>query len=135
LNSRDAITYVYKKTIFELKHDVKKNMQPCIDDTKNKIEIIDEFIKIFRSIFDVILESIQLNDLLINMEIINKFKIVCQKIFLKYNNANNANNANKIKNIYNTIENINNSFSINNLNDDIKETSTSIDEYFEFILQ
>ena len=132
LNSRDAITYVYKKTIFALKHDVKKNMQPCADVSKNKIEIIDEFIKIFKSIFDVILESIQLNDLLINMEIINKFKIVCQKIFLKYNNAN---NENKIKNIYNTIENINNSFSINNLNDDIKETSTSIDEYFEFILQ
>lgn len=137
LNSRDAITYVYKKTIFELKHDVKKNMQPCTD-FKNKIEIIDEFIKIFKSIFDCLIESIQLNDLLINVGIINKFKIVCQKLFLKYNNENNENNTNnenKIKNIYNTIEKINNSFLINNLNDDIKETTTSIDEYFSIILQ
>jgi hypothetical protein len=138
LNSRDAITYVYKKTIFELKHDVKKYMQPCIDDTKNKLEIIDEFIKIFKSIFECLIETIQLNDLLINVEIINKFKIVCQKLFLKHNKANkanNENNVNKIKNIYNTIENINNIFLTNNLDKNITETSTYIDEYLAFILQ
>jgi hypothetical protein len=135
LNSRDAITYVYKKTIFELKHDVKKYMQPCIDDTKNKLEIIDEFIKIFKSIFECLIETIQLNDLLINVEIINKFKIVCQKLFLKHNKANNENNENKIKNIYNTIENINNIFLTNNLDKNITETSTYIDEYLAFILQ
>jgi len=132
LNSRDAITYVYKKTIFELKHDVKKYMQPCIDDTKNKVEIIDEFIKIFKSIFDVLLESIQLNDLLINVELINKFKICCQKLFLKHNQIN---DKTKIKKLYNAIENINNSFLINNLNEDGKERSAYVDEYMSAILQ
>jgi hypothetical protein len=127
LNSRDAITYVYKKTIFELKHDVKKNMNPCTDAvTKNKIATIDEYIKIFKNIFDVLLESMQLNDLLINIELINKFKICCQKIFLTYNNAN------KIKNLYNVIETLNASF----LNDN-KDTHSErlVDAYFEFILQ
>jgi hypothetical protein len=130
LNSRDAITYVYKKTIFELKHDVKKNMNPCTDAvTKNKIATIDEYIKIFKNIFDVLLESMQLNDLLINIELINKFKFCCQKIFLTYNNAN---NANKIKNLYNVIETLNASF----LNDN-KDTHSErlVDAYFEFILQ
>jgi hypothetical protein len=136
LNSRDAITYVYKKTIFELKHDVKKNMNPCTDDTKNKIESIDEYIKIFKNIFDFLLEPIQLNDLLMNnIEIINKFKICCQKILLKYNqpnNVNNVNNVNKIKKLYNSIENINNTF----LNDNkVKHGETFVDEYLDFILQ
>jgi len=135
LNSKDAITYVYKKTIFELKYDVKKNMPPCKDITKNNIEIIDEFIKIFKCIFDFIIESIQLRDLSINIEITNKFKIACQKLFINYNKIN---DKTKIKNLYNIIENINNSFLINNADNadnTNKETSMCIDEYLDFILQ
>jgi hypothetical protein len=131
LNSRDAITYVYKKTIFELKHDVKKNMNPCTDlVTKNKIESIDEYIKIFKNIFDFLLEPIQLNDdLIINIEIINKFKICCQKILLK---CDQSNKVNKIKKLYNTIESINYSF----LNDNkVNHGETFVDEYLKFILQ
>jgi hypothetical protein len=135
LNSRDAITYVYKKTIFDLKHDVKKSMKPCAIIIKNKMEAIDEFIKIFKNMFDFLIESIELNDLLINIEKINKFKIICQKIFLKHNqpnNVNNVNNVNKIKNLYNIIETLNKSF----LNDNKdKHGETVVDGYFEFIIQ
>jgi hypothetical protein len=135
LNSRDAITYVYKKTIFDLKHDVKKSMKPCAIIIKNKMEAIDEFIKIFKNMFDFLIESIELNDLLINIEKINKFKIICQKIFLKYNktnNVNNVNNVNKIKNLYNIIETLNKTF----LNDNKdKHGETVVDGYFEFIIQ
>jgi len=129
LNSRDAITYVYKKTIFELKHDVKKSMKPCAIIIKNKMEAIDEFIKIFKNMFDFLIESIELNDLSINIEKINKFKIICQKIFLKYNKTN---NVNKIKNLYNIIETLNNTF----LNDNKdKHGETLVDGYFEFVIQ
>ncbi len=129
LNSRDAITYVYKKTIFELKHDVKKSMKPCATIIKNKMEAIDEFIKIFKNMFDFLIESIELNDLSINIEKINKFKIICQKIFLKYNKTI---NVNKIKNLYNIIETLNKTF----LNDNKdKNGETLVSEYFEFIIQ
>lgn len=129
LNSRDAITYVYKKTIFELKHDVKKSMKPCAIIIKNKMEAIDEFIKIFKNMFDFLIESIELNDLSINIEKINKFKIICQKIFLKYNKTI---NVNKIKNLYNIIETLNKTF----LNDNKdKNGETLVSEYFEFIIQ
>ena len=50
LNSRDATTYVYKKTIAELNNDSKKYLPPCNIDTKNVIELIDEHIKIFKNI-------------------------------------------------------------------------------------
>ena len=50
LNSRDAILYVYKKTIFDLNNEYKKNIQEPTLDEKNILETIDTYIYIYKSI-------------------------------------------------------------------------------------
>lgn len=127
LNSRDATTYVYKKTIFELNSNATENIQSCPKNVKNNLELIDQYIKTFKNIFDIFLEFIDFDDLLMtqtverNINIIEQFKIVCEKIYLK-------NNKTQIKNLYNNIEIINASF----LNDNKEVTANN---YFEYIIQ
>jgi hypothetical protein len=127
LNSRDATTYVYKKTIFELNSNATENIQSCPKNIKNKLELIDQYIKTFKNIFDIFLEFIDFDDLSMtqtverNINIIEQFKIVCEKIYLK-------NNKTQIKNLYNNIEIINASF----LNDNKEITANN---YFEYIIQ
>jgi hypothetical protein len=130
LNSRDATTYVYKKTFTELNHDIKKNLPSCPIDIKNLIEIIDEHIKTFKNIFEFLLQFLDLNNLLINKKIIDKFKLVCQKIV--FTNLKTHNNVSNVKNMYNEIEIINNEFLNNNI---MTPKEKFIDEYFKFITQ
>lgn len=116
LNSKDASTYVYKKTIFELDNEIQQKIN---NDINSEIKIIltniDENIKVFKNIFDFIMDFVIMdNYLYVNMEIIDKFTTLCQKIFSKNNN--------NIKNIYNKIEEINNDFSDNFLNNNINVT-------------
>ena len=55
LSSRDAILFVYKKTIFELNNEYKKNMsEPSIDD-KIILSAIDDYIYIYKSIVQFII--------------------------------------------------------------------------------
>jgi hypothetical protein len=46
LSSRDAITYVYKKTIFEVNQDFKKNILPLTKENITKFDLINQYIKI-----------------------------------------------------------------------------------------
>jgi len=48
LNSRDAITYVYKKTVFEINQDLKKNILPSTKENMVKFDLINEYIKIHK---------------------------------------------------------------------------------------
>lgn len=126
LNSKDAATYVYKKTLFELHDELNQSMQPYSTIVKNKLQEIDEYIKIFKIIFDFLLEFIDFDNLLISIKIINKFKLICQTIHKK-------NNATKIKKLYNNIELINNSFLINKNN--TYNNESGFNDYSELILQ
>jgi hypothetical protein len=130
LNSRDATTYVYKKTIFEIQNTIKENVPTCPNNVKNKLDSVDLFMKIFKNIFDIFLEFIDFDNLSNNITIIDKFKSICQKIYLTYNKTNNTK-------LYNNIEILNSSFLNNeyckyNAND-TKETITN--DYFEYIIQ
>jgi hypothetical protein len=126
LNSRDASTYVYKKTLFELHHETKKNMQPCTNNTQKLISNIDEYIKIFKNIFELILDHLDCNDLLSNTNIFDQFKDTC--LIISKNVKNNNNNITKI---YNIIDNINKEFI------DYKTTNkdVSMKYYLEYIIQ
>lgn len=125
LNSRDASTYVYKKTLFELHHETKKNMQPCTNNTQKLIANIDEYIKIFKNIFELILDHLDCNDLLSNTNIFDQFKNTCLII------SKNVKNNNNITKIYNIIDNINKEFI------DYKTTNkeVSMKYYLEYIIQ
>ena len=127
LNSRDATTYVYKKTLSELNHDSKKYLTPCNTENKNLIEIIDEHMKIFKNIFEFFLQFLDLNNLITNKKIFDKFKVICQKLFLNYLTMHTD-----IKKIYNDIDCINNDFLKINV---VSSNENIIDEYFKFISQ
>uniref|UniRef100_A0A6C0IFH6 Uncharacterized protein n=1 Tax=viral metagenome TaxID=1070528 RepID=A0A6C0IFH6_9ZZZZ len=60
LSSRDATSYVYKKTIYELNNDFKKNMPYADEKTVNEFNIITENIKIQKNIFLKIINNIQI---------------------------------------------------------------------------
>ena len=83
LNSRDAITYVYKKTFFEINYEFKKNMLPLTKENTQKFDFINEYIKIYKII---LLKIINTNSKMINSNskinaiYFDNFKIFCNKL-------------------------------------------------------
>jgi hypothetical protein len=124
LNSRDATTYVYKKTLFELHEETRKKMLPSSNNANILFKNIDEFIKIFKNIFEFILHFLDLNNLLINTKLIDKFKTTCLKIFIK-----NIKHNDDITKLYNKIDYINKEF----LDSELIVKDYVIDDYLEYI--
>ena len=60
LSSRDATSYVYKKTIYELNNEFKKNMPLADEKTVNDFNFITENIKIQKNIFLKIINNIEI---------------------------------------------------------------------------
>ena len=117
LNSRDATTYVYKKTIVGLIQDFKTNIEPCSNELKKIMQTIDEEIKLFKIIFEFIIEKLSLdNSLQNNIKIIDKYQDVCKKISISKIETEN------IKTFYKIIEIVNN-------ND-----CADLENYFELII-
>ena len=83
LSSRDAITYVYKKTFFEINNDFRKNMLPLTKENMTKFDLINEYIKIYKII---LLKIINTEPKIINTEpkintiYINNFEIFSIKL-------------------------------------------------------
>ena len=80
LSSRDATTYVYKKTIFDINNEIKKNNEEISDYTRLKIDIINIFI----DLYETILLKLINNDLLGNEKV-----DVIQTIYKKLNSLTN----------------------------------------------
>lgn len=92
LSSRDASRYVYNKTIFEINNDNRKNNEVISDYTRVKLDIINSYMDLYKTI---LLKLIN-NDFL-NIEKIN----IVENI---YNKLNNLTNKAKIKLLNNIIE-------------------------------
>lgn len=112
LTSRDATTYVYKKTIYDINNEFKKINENVSEDYKLKMDIIKSYINIYQSFLIKIVQTkhidiqnlshlIKLTELLNNLT--NKSKI----------NINILENI--IEKFYNKIENIDLFFEINHL--------------------
>lgn len=79
LNSRDAANYVYKKTIFEINNEIKKNNESISEKTKLKLDIINKYIEIYKThIYKLI------NDDYTN----NEHFVIIETIFKKLNLLN-----------------------------------------------
>jgi hypothetical protein len=76
LNSRDAITYVYKKTLFEINNDFRKNMLPPTKENTQKFDLINKYIKILK----IILLKITNTEVKIDSNCIDNFEIFCIKL-------------------------------------------------------
>lgn len=79
LSSRDATTYVYKKTIYDINNEFKKNNEVISEYTRVKLDIINYYIEINKTI---ILKLI--NDEFTNLEKQN----ITEKILKKINTLN-----------------------------------------------
>jgi hypothetical protein len=102
LSSRDATTYVYKKTVFEINGEIKKNNEEISDYTRLKIDIINVYIDLYKTI---LLK-------LINNDFTNKEKInIIQTIYKKLNTLHNKSKIKLlnqiIEKLYYEIEDIN----------------------------
>ena len=80
LSSRDATTYVYKKTIYEINVESKKNQTANINTNtiNEQLEIINSYINIYKSFLYKIIQSSDLNN---NANFyIEIFEKICKKI-------------------------------------------------------
>lgn len=104
LSSRDASTYVYKKTIFDINVELKKNNEEVSDYTRLKLDIVNIYIELYKTLL---------------LKIIN-------------DDFTNAENLEKIELIYKKLNALNNKSKINFLNDIIEKLYYRIDncEYF-----
>jgi hypothetical protein len=83
LTSRDATTYVYKKTIFEIHSEAKKQSSESLSlFTKNKLDIINCYINIYKSWFNKILCY---NDHNKNSKYIDNFTAFSNKLNINLN--------------------------------------------------
>jgi hypothetical protein len=92
LSSRDASRYVYNKTIFEINNENKKNNEVISDYTRVKLDIVNSYVELYKTI---LLK-------LINNDFLNTEKInIIENI---YDKLNNLTNKSKIKLLNNIIE-------------------------------
>ena len=73
LSSRDATLYVYKKTIFEINGEYKKNVKPD-SITNEQLSIVNNYMNIYKTFIYKIIQSEYLNK---NIEFFEK---ICKKI-------------------------------------------------------
>jgi hypothetical protein len=57
LSSRDAINYVYKKTIFDINYEIKKNPIVETNETKTKFDFFDAYVNIYKKIIEKIIDD------------------------------------------------------------------------------
>ena len=94
LTSRDATTYVYKKTLFEISNENKKINETISNETKSKLDIINIYIKLYQT---YLLKIIQIENLANTESIIDIFTSLCNKL-------SNFNNQKQIDILYSIIE-------------------------------
>jgi len=90
LSSKDAILFVYKKTIYEINGDYIKNIQEPTLDEKNILSVVESYINIYKSITHFLLNH---NDF--KYENKKEYMYLCCK-YIKF--INEIINKNKIKN-------------------------------------
>jgi len=107
LTSRDATTYVYKKTIFDINSEIKKNT--CLSDLdKQKIDIVNIYIKIYKLILQKIIAANIKNDYASNFkntELINGIEQIYYRLNYEFKNKLQTHNIeSNISNLYDSIE-------------------------------
>ena len=86
LSSRDAATYVYKKTIYEINNEFKKNIGKISDETRSKLDLVHLYISMFKTFTYKIIQNGELskdnNFIILLKKIADTFNI--EKIDIEY---------------------------------------------------
>lgn len=110
LTSRDASTYVYKKTIFDINNEFKKQNELLTDEFKEKLNIINIYINLYQTYLLKIIKTEKIN---------YKDMSLIIKVFDKLNNLNNKTEIYILENIteklFHKIEDIDKFFELNSL--------------------
>jgi hypothetical protein len=97
LTSRDATTYVYKKTLFEINNEIKKINETISNETKNKLDIINIYIQLYQTYLLKIIQIENLKNTENTDNIIEIFSSLCNKL-------SNFNEQKQIGTLYSVIE-------------------------------
>lgn len=94
LTSRDATTYVYKKTIFEINNEIKKNIESQVNfsEKNDKIQIINIYINMYKTMLYKIINSENLIKNLTYIDVLNEIFDKLNKIKFKKENITVINN-------------------------------------------
>jgi len=115
LTSRDAATYVYKKTIFDINNEFKKQNELLTDEFKEKLNIINIYTNLYQSYLLKIIKTKNLNGKDMNPK--DMTPII--KVFDKLNNLHNKSEIYILENIteklFHKIEDIDTFFELNSL--------------------
>ena len=110
LTSRDATTYVYKKTIFDINNELKVANENNTNDFREKMDIIKSYVNLCQI---YLLKIVQSN----NIE--TSYVVNLSKLFEKSANLTNKSKIfileNVVEKLYNKIDNVNKFFEINHL--------------------
>ena len=119
LSSRDALMFVYKKTICEINNEYKKNMAPPTKDITDKLDILNINISILKTIISYMINNF---DFLHEnkKELLKKQNKMVEQICENLNNYKLTNDA------YNTIQ-----LFVDTISNNINITS---DNYFDIII-
>ena len=111
LSSRDATTYVYKKTIFDIKNEFKNLNEESIKTFREKMKIIESYIFIYQT---YLLKVINLDNKF-NVSNLEHFYEITEKINHNQHKSKINNLENIIDKLYSKIDNFELFFTINNL--------------------
>ena len=101
LSSKDAATYVYKKTIYEITNDLKKSNEDISDYTKLKLDIVNSYVELYKTLLlHLINNDFNNTDYLISLEdllkkfnklsdksLVGKLNVIIDKIYYCTNNV------------------------------------------------
>jgi hypothetical protein len=110
LTSRDATTYVYKKTVFDINNELKKTNENHSHEFREKMDIIKSYINLCQL---CILKIIQSDN--IDISYVANLSKLCEKIINLTNKSKIVILENIIDKLYSKINNIDKFFEINHL--------------------
>lgn len=82
LSSKDAIMYVYKKTIYEINNEYKKNIVDLLPDELNKINYVTEYIILLKTLVSIVINHEKFLHKHDNTKLIEQYSNLGNKIIL-----------------------------------------------------
>lgn len=122
LSSRDALLFVYKKTIYELNNEYKKTMQPLTSDETNILSCVDAHVVVYKKIIHFIINHnnftyenkiqyihmcsnrIQKHSLILNRNKIKKNGMDCIYLLINLLSSMNVNNTISVDSFFSTLD-------------------------------
>ena len=95
LSSRDASTYVYKKTIFDINPELRKSNEEISDYTKLKLTVINSYIEIYKTLLFKLIND-DFHNTVVNIGLLEEL----------YKKLNNLSNKSLIYDLNNIIDNL-----------------------------